>query len=192
VSSRLFLAAAGILIVAGCNKSSSDRPFDLVCDSTDTLESSTLHCVRIDTRDGDTRRVLLNSIPRAQGPTRSAPEAPGTYQLVCNSTDTPQRSDFRCVRLNRRTGELLIVAEQLLPTIPEGIPGQDLATETPGHAERPGQRMPAQPGPPTPGPSMPGQSGQTVPGRPMPAGQPVMAGPPLLSVPKPPSPPTHP
>lgn len=94
-------------------------PYDLVCDSADTAESSTLFCMRIDTRDGDIRHVELSKLPQSNGPTRSAEGPPGTYKLVCDSTDTSTKSDFRCLRLNRQTGEVLLIALPKVGKFPE-------------------------------------------------------------------------
>jgi len=94
-------------------------PYDLVCDSSDTQQSSTLFCMRIDTRTGDVRAINLTKLPVSNGPTAS-PEGPaGTYVLVCDSTDTPARSEFRCLRMNRQTGELLVVSLPKVGVLPE-------------------------------------------------------------------------
>lgn len=118
-----------VLLAASCSErplpAASDPagsvalPFHLVCDSADTRESSTLFCVRLDTRDGDVRRVDLSKLPQSNGPTRAAAGPAGTYQLVCDSTNTEVQSDFRCVRLHRQTGELLLVRLPKVGVIPE-------------------------------------------------------------------------
>lgn len=109
------------VLLGGCAAPSADRapPFDLVCDSADTRQASTLHCVLVDTRNGDVKRVALERLPQSNGPTRATDAPAGTYKLVCDSTDTDTRSDFRCVRLNVRTGELLLVNVPLVGTVPE-------------------------------------------------------------------------
>ena len=119
---------AALLVLAACGRAEGTAPagqapaFQLVCDATETRESAALHCVRHDTRNGDTKRVALASIPAAQGPTATTPGPPGSYQLVCRSTTTEARSDFYCVRLDTRTGELLLVALPKVGVIPEGAP----------------------------------------------------------------------
>jgi hypothetical protein len=90
-----------------------------VCDSADTTQSSTLFCMRIDTRDGDIRYVDLSKLTQSNGPTKSPAATPGTFTLVCDSTNTSTKSDFRCLRLNRRTGELLLVNLPKLGKTPE-------------------------------------------------------------------------
>lgn len=103
------------LVTTACTASKDQPPaasmaaFELVCDSADTDQSSTLFCMRIDTRDGDVRTVDLAKLPTSNGPTKGAGAAPGTFALVCDSTDTATKADFRCIRLNRQTGEMLLV-----------------------------------------------------------------------------------
>jgi hypothetical protein len=116
VTARTWLGLAALALVA-CDGGQGERAaaapaapaFDLVCDSTDTRTASTLFCMRIDTRTGDVLRVDLSRLPQSNGPTGAADEPAGTYQLVCDATNTESRGDFRCVRVNRRTGELLLI-----------------------------------------------------------------------------------
>jgi hypothetical protein len=98
---------------------SSPPNFDLVCDSTETAKQATLFCVRHDTRDGDVKVVDLNKIPRSQGSTAAAAGGGGRYKLVCRSADTPEQGDFRCVRLDTVSGDLLLVTLPKVDTIPE-------------------------------------------------------------------------
>lgn len=105
----LLLLAAACTPGRAATSTGGQVNFELACDSSDTHESSTLYCMRMDTRTGDILRVDLSKLPRSSGPTK-APEGPsGLYQLVCDSTDTETRSDFRCLRVNRQTGEILLV-----------------------------------------------------------------------------------
>lgn len=124
-SAVLSLALAS---AAGCGKesaatgaasASAPAPFQLVCDSSDTSTSSTLFCMRIDTRTGDVRTVDLAKLPTSNGPTASAPGPAGTYDLVCDSTDTATHSEFRCVRFSRQTGEAMIIKLPKVGIIPE-------------------------------------------------------------------------
>ncbi len=36
-------------------------------------------------------------------------KGPGAYQLTCDSTDTDTKSEFHCVRLDRVTGEVVVI-----------------------------------------------------------------------------------
>ena len=111
-------AALGACSSRGGGREASSRRFELVCDSSDTRESSTLFCTRIDTRTGDVKRIDISKLSQSNGPTAAAEERDGTYQLVCDSTDTEARSDFRCVRINTETGELLLVGLPKVEVIP--------------------------------------------------------------------------
>jgi hypothetical protein len=120
---RALLIIAVAAGVGACDRASSPSAIDppnykLVCDSSDTRQSSTLFWVRIDTRDGDIRSVDLGRLPQSNGPTRSAAGDPGRYDLVCDSTNTDTRSDFRCLRLDRQTGEMMLVNLPKLGVIP--------------------------------------------------------------------------
>lgn len=93
--------------------------YDLVCDSADTDESSTMFCIRIDTRNGDILFVDQTKLTLSNGPTAAATVEPaGSYLLVCDSTNTPAKADFRCLRLHRGTGEMLLVGLPKLGKIP--------------------------------------------------------------------------
>lgn len=106
------------LLALGCGSSAPATPppplpFDLVCDSTDTADTSSLHCMRIDSRDGSIRRIALDRLPQTTGSGQDQAGEPGRWKLVCDATDTSTRSDFRCLRLDRRDGgvELVVLPE---------------------------------------------------------------------------------
>lgn len=92
--------------------------FQLVCDSADTAEQSTLFCVRADTRNGDTHVIDIDKLPITSGASRAADERDGTYQTVCDSTVTPTKSDFRCLRLHTGSGEVVVLRLSELPRWP--------------------------------------------------------------------------
>lgn len=118
------MRASLALALAACAPARGDPapaalPFELVCDSADTDASSTLFCVRLDTRDGDVRAVDLAALAISNGPTRvESAAAPGTFALACDGTSTAATADFRCVRLDRRTGDLLLVGLPRVPITP--------------------------------------------------------------------------
>jgi len=111
-----------VALVGGCSSSkgapSAAARYTLSCDSADTVQKSTLFCVRTDTANGDAVVVDLDRLPITSGASRAADEADGTYQTVCDSTVTPQKSDFGCVRLHTRTGELVMLRLAELPHWP--------------------------------------------------------------------------
>jgi hypothetical protein len=119
-----FLLAAGIGLgtSAGDRRGGSRKPppnFKLVCDSADTDKKAELFCVRIDTRNGDIKRINLSKLPVSGTPTKSTIKAPGTYKVVCRASSTATRADFRCLRLDTGTGELQVVKLPGLGMIPE-------------------------------------------------------------------------
>ena len=61
-------------------------------------------------------------LPVSNGPTASAVEAPGTYTTACAATSMPNRADFFCVRLNTRTGDMLMINLPKVGTLPAGQP----------------------------------------------------------------------
>jgi hypothetical protein len=117
-------AAVGLAMLAlagGCDRGggSSGAPrFQLVCDSADTSDKSTLFCVRADTRNGDVSVVDIDRLPITSGASRAADEHDGTFQTVCDSTQTPQKADFRCLRIHARTGEIVVLRLTELPRWP--------------------------------------------------------------------------
>ena len=111
------------LALAGCSSAKGGAPapsprYTLACDSADTAQQSTLFCVRTETRNGDAMVVDLDRLPITSGASRAAEETDGTYQTVCDSTVTPQKSDFRCVRLHTRTGDMVVLRLSELPHWP--------------------------------------------------------------------------
>jgi hypothetical protein len=114
----------GTLVGAGCAADAHDnsRPppnYQLICESTDTREASRFFCMRHDTRNGDVRRVAIDQLSVSQGPTVSEASDPGRYELVCHAIRNDRESDLYCVRLDTRTGDLLLVALPKTPTLPE-------------------------------------------------------------------------
>jgi len=112
-----------LLTLAACaNRGSSATPtpnFQLECHASNTATAAELFCVRTDTRNGSVVRVLHNSLPVSNGPTAvSAAESPGTYTTSCDATSTATRSDLYCVRMNTRTGDLMLVNLQKIESIP--------------------------------------------------------------------------
>ncbi len=103
---------------AGEGRSPSPPRYELRCDSADTAQASTLFCVRLDTRNGDAVVLDLDKLPVTSGSSRAQDESDGTYQLGCDSTVTPQKSDFRCLRLHTRTGDVVMLRLSELPPWP--------------------------------------------------------------------------
>ena len=92
--------------------------FQLSCDSADTSTHSALFCVRTDTRDGDVRVLELDRLPVTSGSARVAAAPAGSFQTVCDATSTPNKADFRCLRLDTRTGDVVTLRLSELPTWP--------------------------------------------------------------------------
>lgn len=106
------LWAAGL---SGCNPVAASANFgsapryELACESSDTRQTSALFCVRLDSSTGDVKRVDLGKVKATTGSTMGPEKGPGAYQLVCDSTNTEARSEFHCVRLDRFSGELVVI-----------------------------------------------------------------------------------
>ena len=114
-------ALLALALLGGCAQKSTPVPaprFELRCDSADTAQASTLFCVRMDTRNGDALVIDLDKLPVTSGPSRATDETDGTYAMACDSTVTPQHSDFRCLRLHTRTGDLVMLRLSELPHFP--------------------------------------------------------------------------
>lgn len=112
--------AACVLLAASCRAQDSAgagaAAYELVCNAAQTAQQAAVFCLRHDTRRGEVERVDLDRLPKSDGSTGTdALHAPGTFQLVCTATATETRSDLYCVRLDRRTGAMLLVS---LPTTP--------------------------------------------------------------------------
>ena len=113
--------AVALLAVGGCAKPAPTAPpprYQLACDSADTAQASTLFCVRMDTKNGDAVVLDLDKLPVTTGPSRATDETDGTYAMACDSTVTPQHSDFRCLRLHTRTGDVVMLRLSELPHFP--------------------------------------------------------------------------
>jgi hypothetical protein len=109
------------LAPAACAKDAavSRPPFALACAAADTTTQSTLYCVRTDTRNGDVAVLDLAKLPLTTGPSKAADAPSGTYQTTCASTNTAQKSDFHCVRLDTRTGDVVMLRLAELPRWPQ-------------------------------------------------------------------------
>ena len=117
---QLQLIAVGAL--AACDRGGAAGRaaprYQLVCDSADTAEKSTLFCVRADSRNGDVSIVDIDRLPITSGASRATEERDGTYQTVCDSTVTPQKSDFRCLRMHTGSGDVVVLRLSELPHWP--------------------------------------------------------------------------
>lgn len=116
-------ALIGLAGIVGCGDrgATAGAPaprYQLHCDSADTTERSSVFCVRADTRNGDTHVVDLDKLPITNGASRATDERDGTYQTVCDSTVTPTKSDFHCLRLHTQTGEIVVLRLSELPRWP--------------------------------------------------------------------------
>jgi len=110
-----------LVAVAACARGASAAApaFELACDSADTQQQSTLFCVRTDTRNGDAVVLDLAKLPTTTGTSRASDAPAGTYQTVCDSTNTAQKADFRCLRLDTRTGDVVMLRLAELPRWPK-------------------------------------------------------------------------
>lgn len=111
--SAVVVAVLGLL---GCGKQASAPAaggaaplYTLACRSSNTATRAEVYCVRTDTRNGDILRVDYTKLPVTNGPTASAAGPAGRYQTECTATETDQRSDFYCVRLNTESGEMMLI-----------------------------------------------------------------------------------
>ena len=100
--------------------SAPPRPnFELACRASNTATAAELFCIRTDTRNGNIVRVVQNSLPVSNGPTAvNVAEPAGSYTTVCDATSTTTRSDLYCIRMNTRTGDMMLVNLQKIESIP--------------------------------------------------------------------------
>jgi hypothetical protein len=116
---HLRLAALALALVACSSGAAPPGPrYQLACDSADTAQQSTLFCVRLDSRNGEALIIDLDKLPVTTGSSRALEDVDGTYRIECDSTVTPQKSDFRCLRLHTRTGEVVMLRLSELPHWP--------------------------------------------------------------------------
>jgi hypothetical protein len=117
--------AAAIFVVSAafsCARPAGDAAayaFELDCAASNTATAAEVHCVRTDTRTGGIQRVNILKLPISSDAVTAAPGPPGRYRTHCASASTTQRSDFYCVRLDGRTGEMQLVNLLKLPELPE-------------------------------------------------------------------------
>lgn len=122
--SRVLLGALALLVGSvGCTlptgASSAREPrYQLACDSSDTTQTSTLFCVRLDTSNGDVKRVDLSKVRTTAGSTMGPDQGTGAFQLVCDATDTAAQSEFHCIRLDRASGDVVVVALPKIEAFP--------------------------------------------------------------------------
>jgi urease accessory protein UreE len=109
------------VIAAGCSNApggAAPPRYQLACDGANTPQQATLFCIRLDTRNGEALVIDLDKLPVTTGSSRALDEADATYRIECASTATAQRSDFRCLRLHTRTGEVVMLRLSELPHWP--------------------------------------------------------------------------
>ena len=113
-------AVAALALAACARDTTPARPsFTLSCDSADTSTQSTLFCVRTDTRNGDAVVLDLAKVPLTTGSSAASDGPSGRFETVCDSTNTAQKSDFRCLRLDTRTGDVVMLRLAELPRWPK-------------------------------------------------------------------------
>lgn len=115
--------AVALVVLAACTTSpggAHSRPnFELACKASNTATAAELFCIRTDTRNGSVVRVLQNSLPLSNGPTAvGVAEPAGSYTTACDATSTTTHSDLYCIRMNTRTGDMMLVNLQKIESIP--------------------------------------------------------------------------
>jgi hypothetical protein len=117
-------SSLALLLLVACSTPAAapDFNYDLRCTASNTETESKLFCLRIDTRTGEVVRVDYGALAVSNGPTAAPPARAGTYALSCDATSTKTRSDLYCLRLNRDTGEMLLLGLPALPHIPATVP----------------------------------------------------------------------
>ncbi len=131
---RIFLIVSSLVLVAcsACNKGdkaaggqsqagavAAPAAFILTCSPLDTADSGTIVCFRMDTRTGEMVRIRQDRLPQSQGGGKSAAQPVGTYQLECASSSTAKKANMSCIRLNRATGDMMLVTLPKLSEFPE-------------------------------------------------------------------------
>jgi hypothetical protein len=107
-------------VAAGCTNAPGAAPprYQLACEGANTPQQATLFCIRLDSRNGEAMVIDHDKLPVTTGSSRALDEADATYRIECASTATAQRSDFRCLRLHTRTGEVVMLRLSELPHWP--------------------------------------------------------------------------
>ena len=116
----LFLALAACSTNGAPASSAASPPnFELSCHASNTSTAAELFCIRTDTRTGDVVRVMHNSLPTSNGPTAASTAEPaGTFTTACDATSTTTHSDLYCIRMNTRTGDMMLINLQKVGSVP--------------------------------------------------------------------------
>jgi hypothetical protein len=92
--------------------------YQLACDTNDTESLSEWKCLRLDSRRGSAVYVDLNRVTVSDGRGFESPSEVGRYRAYCNSTRTAHEANFRCVRLDAKTGDVMLQPVDKLGTVP--------------------------------------------------------------------------
>jgi hypothetical protein len=111
-----------LTLFAACDWGGGSTPpptnFELACDSADTASQTQLYCIRTDTRNGDVLRVDYNALPVSAGSTAGNQQDAETFTTVCHATSTNTTAELYCIRMNRVTGDMLLINLQQVGSLP--------------------------------------------------------------------------
>jgi len=95
------------LVASGCSSSSKAEQigrYDLACDVLELNGAFTWDCAVVDTRKGVVWKVDFQHLGTSDGAGYATASPVGRWKIACNSV-----GDFRCLRLDTTTGDVLYV-----------------------------------------------------------------------------------
>ena len=115
-----FIFALTAFAACSPNGSSAEWRFSMTCNGLSTDARGAVACIRLDSLSGDVHFIDIDKLSTLGASTAAKQNAgqTGQFALSCGVSNTPREATMRCVRLNRASGEMVLLDLSRLPRLP--------------------------------------------------------------------------
>jgi len=117
-----FMLILALTTFGACEVNQGDQSwrFDMSCNGLSTNARGAVACIRLDSVSGDVHFIDIDKLSTLGASTASkqATGNNGQFGLACGVSNTPREATMRCVRLNRTSGEMVLLDLSRLPRLP--------------------------------------------------------------------------
>ena len=116
----LLLLALASFAACSANGSGNNWRYAMTCNGLSTEARGAVACLRLDSASGDVHFIDIDKLSTLGASTaaKQSPAGSGKYSLSCGVSNTPKEATMRCVRLNRASGEMVLLDLSRLPRLP--------------------------------------------------------------------------
>ena len=120
------LLITSLVALSACSNGpplASDWRYDLGCDGLSTQVRGAVACLRLNSADGSVHFIDIEKLSTLGVSTADKASARnGRFKLACGVSNTPKEATMRCIRLDRKSGEMVSIDLSRLPRLPADAP----------------------------------------------------------------------